>query len=419
MAHAALGIAMSSFVLDEPEQARRHFQKALQLVNRSTDRERQFIAAAYQRALGDPREAERLYRELVKSYPDDLAANNNLAHLLITDRRYDEALTYLHDVLRIDPSSANAYIDIATCYNGKGEYGEAIQNYERGFALNPRMETSENLNQEYGIALIAAGQEAKAREAYLKSVAIPKQRAFGLRALALLDMREGKYRDAASRLADATQISEPVDPLRRCRNLWFLAQAREGSGDQVGSLQALDAGLHTLRAIKPPEVVFLTRFGVAYAWAGRVNEARTLLAEAENAAHEKVPEELHASHWLRGEIELASGNPQRAIEMFRLAAQAFPAYDCLTDDSLGRAHLAAGQPSLAITEFERLLAAHTCQGWEAQQGWVLAPLHLAQAYSALNQTTKVHSYLDQLLTLWRDADPNLPALRAAQALRTR
>jgi tetratricopeptide (TPR) repeat protein len=160
------------------------------------------------------------------------------------------------------------------------------------------------------------------------------------------------------------------------------------TGDHAGSLRALDTGVRELRGLKPVPVVCVARFGVAYAWAGRVTEAQKLLSLAESAADEKVPEQFHAVNLLRGEIELASGNPQHAIETFHLAAQAFPAYACLTNESLGRAHLAAGQPELAIADFDNVLGSHTCQGWEAQQGWVLAHLHIAQAYGALNQPQK-------------------------------
>ena len=231
-------------------------------------------------------------------------------------------------------------------------------------------------------------------------------------------MREGKYRDAASRLVDATKVSAPPDPLRRARNLWFLAPALEGSGDRAGSLVAMDKGVRELRFRKPVLVVFLTRFGVAYAWKGHVNEPQKLLAEAESATNEKVSEQLHAINLLKGEIELAHGNQQRAIEMFRLAAQVFPAFDCLTDESLGRAHLAAGRPDLAITDFEKVLGSHTCQGWEARRRWVLAYFHIAQAYAAVNQTAKAQASIARLLALWKDADPTLPALNAARSLRT-
>jgi len=89
----------------------------------------------------------------------------------------------------------------------------------------------------------------------------------------------------------------------------------------------------------------------------------------------------------------------------------------------GQAYLAAGEGSAAATEFQKILA-HNGIVWNCWTG-ALAQLGVARANALQSRTTQgadadaarvraLAAYRD-FLTLWKDADPDIPILKEAKA----
>ena len=57
---------------------------------------------------GNVLESERVYRQVVKSHPNHVLANLNLANLLISNHKKDEAIIYLDQVIRMDAANERA-----------------------------------------------------------------------------------------------------------------------------------------------------------------------------------------------------------------------------------------------------------------------------------------------------------------------
>jgi tetratricopeptide (TPR) repeat protein len=79
----------------------------------------------------------------------------------------------------------------------------------------------------------------------------------------------------------------------------------------------------------------------------------------------------------------------------------------------GQAYLAAGQGSAAVGEFQKLLN-HTGIVWNCWTG-ALAHLGLGRAYAMQGDTIKAKAAYQHFLTLWKDADPEIPIFVAAKA----
>ena len=79
----------------------------------------------------------------------------------------------------------------------------------------------------------------------------------------------------------------------------------------------------------------------------------------------------------------------------------------------GEAYLAAGQGIAAAAEFQKILD-HSGIVWNCWTG-ALARLGLARAYAMQGDTAKVRIAYQDFLTLWKDADPDIPILREAKA----
>ena len=79
----------------------------------------------------------------------------------------------------------------------------------------------------------------------------------------------------------------------------------------------------------------------------------------------------------------------------------------------GVAHLAAHQGLEAATEFRKILDHRGIVG--ADPVGALAHLQLGRAFALLGDKTKAKTAYQDFLTLWKDADRDLPILQQAKA----
>jgi tetratricopeptide (TPR) repeat protein len=418
MAHASLGVSLASFVFSPShrEEAQQHLDRALALRDRIADRERLLIQAEYASALRHTDDALKYFATYLKIYPDDVTVQSNVGGILMRAGRCDEAGEHLRAAIQLQPTNTGALINLASCLALQGKYAEALAQYDRVFEIEPSFRTNSNLNHEYGTILVEAGQHQKAREVYSLNLAIADRRRIGLRSLALLDMCEGKFHDAAARLREAVTLeSDPDSYLSRGRDLTYLAAALQGSGDLAGAKRALQDAIRSHLA-KSPDAVIASDAGVLLVRLGDVSTAKGLLGTLRKGADLSDVEQSGALERLQGEIELARGRTDRAIAHFRQADQARRSH--LTLGSLARAAEKAGDTEQAISLYETLLARPIWFGWESQPEWLEAHLELAHLYLTRGEKEKAGRVLDELLNRWKDGDPDLPLLREARQLRT-
>ena len=79
----------------------------------------------------------------------------------------------------------------------------------------------------------------------------------------------------------------------------------------------------------------------------------------------------------------------------------------------GRAYLAAQQPAEAAAEFQRILDHRSIVLVDPMDA--MARLQLARALALSGDPVKAKSAYDDLLTLWKNADPDIPVLKQARA----
>jgi tetratricopeptide (TPR) repeat protein len=167
----------------------------------------------------------------------------------------------------------------------------------------------------------------------------------------------------------------------------------------------------------------LTGAAVALASAGDSNRALQLTDEL---AKRNPLDTLLNGYWLpaiRAKVEINLHNPTKAIGLLQTAAP----YE-RSEDSMfavyvrGEAYLAAGQGTAAAAEFQKILNHSGIVGnyWTG----ALAHLGLARANALESRTSRgadadaarvraLAAYKD-FLTLWKDADPDIPILTEAR-----
>ena len=162
------------------------------------------------------------------------------------------------------------------------------------------------------------------------------------------------------------------------------------------------------------KVVFGAMIGDACARAGFTDEAQQIAALITPLADPHSSEQMGYVHLLQGDIALAAGQNDKAIELLRQSDKENST--ALSMEALAHAYQQAGQIDQAIATFQKMLrSTDGSLSWEAQQRWLVARYTLASDYSSRGDKQKARDTLATLLTLWKNADPDLPTLIAAKS----
>ena len=414
MAHAALGNAYYSYIANAPESGKKEYEKALSLSSRTTDRERMIIETQFASNQHHASEADVLFRAYLERYPDDSAMRFNYANQLRSNDRQIDAVEQYKQVLRVAPDFATAYVGIATAYKTLGKYPDALQAYSKAFEIEPQWLISGSINREYGFALVANGEDQKAEQVFSALLAKPETRENGLRSLAFLDLYHGRYASAQSRLQQSLEILKTQNsPLSVGRVHLLLAIVAEGKGDAKGQRQNLDAALADLKDIQL-KVVFGAMLADAYARAAFVDQAQKIAAIITPIADQHSSEQMGYLHLLEGDLALAAGKLDEAIELLTQSDR--ENHTSFSAEAIAHAHQQSSDVEKAITSYEKMLtSADRSLGWEPQQRWLGARYTLALDYASRGDKQKARETLATLLNLWKDADPDLPLLKKARA----
>jgi tetratricopeptide (TPR) repeat protein len=193
----------------------------------------------------------------------------------------------------------------------------------------------------------------------------------------------------------------------------LLAIVAEGKGDAKGERENLDAALAGLQAIQL-KVVIGGMLGDAFARAGMLDQARQIDEMIKPLADPMNVEHMGYLHLLEGDIALATGKNNEAIELLTQSDKENST--AFSSEAVAHAYQQSGDVDKAIAAFEKMLSStDRSLSWEPQQRWLEARHTLALDYAARGDKQKGRVTLEKLLDLWKDADPNLPLLKKAKA----
>ena len=235
----------------------------------------------------------------------------------------------------------------------------------------------------------------------------------------------GKARELTKRSVDSAIRADS----KESGAIWLENSAlREAAfGNTAEAKQAATDGLKLVPTSQGVEV----EAALAYAIAGDTPRAEFLAQDL----NKRFPQDTQMqSLWLpaiRAKLALDRKNPSDALSDLQAAARielgqiVFLAnLSCLYPTYIrGEAYLAAGQGSAAAAEFQKIID-HSGIVWNCWTG-VLAHLGAARANALQSRTSQgadadaarvraLAAYKD-FLTLWKDADPDIPILKQAKA----
>jgi tetratricopeptide (TPR) repeat protein len=414
LVHAELGTAY--YWSNNRPRGDMHFERALSLLDRLSPRERLQVQASVESARDNRERAITLRRAMLAEYPNDPTAWGHIGYEYMRLDRPTEAIEAFRNQIARDSTNVNQYINLAVAYKTAGRLNDALKSYERAFALQPSYRTINNINHEYGQALVLAGRAAEARalhDSMLRGSA--DQRAHGERSLGLIDMYEGRYDAAIARFRQATLLSQrPYRELTQARNHLFLASVeREKGREWRDSARAELLAAHALFRKAYFEPAFLLYLGKALVRDDQlplaVEVLDTLLKRAQPSnTHDRVSVQV-----LSGEIAAARGFPDSAIRLLR-QAQTIDSGPYVTE-SLARALAQGGDLAGSARLYERVASStEEYYGWEGQAFGLLAPRDLGRVYERMGDTARAIGAYERLTSRWPAADPDILAVREAR-----
>jgi tetratricopeptide (TPR) repeat protein len=248
----------------------------------------------------------------------------------------------------------------------------------------------------------------------MKDVTEPRDRKpRGHRSLALLEMYRGRYGAAVDELKQSILLHKTYGfGVSEFRDRLFLARALEAKGLTAAARVELDAA-RALAARQTFGPEWLSPLGRLDARAGRLREARQMLALAEKVAgntltdssvNRNVDRDQSQIIELKGEIARAEGRTGDAITLLQSAAASGRANEATY--GLASALQAAGRLEEAAQEYGRLLARQPL-GVEAQEDWLAAHVRLGEVFERLARPAEAREQYEKLLALWKQGDEDL------------
>ncbi len=404
MAYARLGTIYLN--LSQTALTEQYRNKAFELKDRASERERLYITAHYYADNGELDKGNAAYELYKQTYPRDVSPYVNLAvtYVLFLGE-FEKGLANAKEAIRVDPDTDNGYFLAGLAYAGLNRPDEAKAVLKAGLQRNSGFTTLHddlatlayaqgdlatmgkeetflhdqpdlemNLNNRHGDIAASGGQVKRARDFYQKTGQVAQRlqlkdsEASALNAQGWMLAQFGYPKEATETANAALALSQGyLIKLNGAANLALV-------GDNKRALEIASEG-----ARMRPDDTFVQTVSLPY---------------------------------VQAVVALNGGNAKKTIE---LMTPALPYDKGNTGDAYlrGLAYLKMGQGNEAAQEFQKILALRNFAPADLMMS--LAHLGLGRAYALSGDTAKSRAAYQDLFAAWKDADPDLPILKETKA----
>ena len=408
-AYASLG--MAQYNLRESSAASENFRKAFELRDRVSERERFYIEAAYYSfGIGDLEKANDVYKQWAQEYPNESAPHVNLALNYEVMGEFEKAAEQSRLAIDVAPSTVTGYANLMAAYFALDRIDEALAIFQKAKQLGFDNEYLREMR--YGIAFLQ-NDEAEMRRQLQTAAEIPGNEAGMLYSQSDTEATHGNLKKARETAQRA------------------VATARREDAAEAAALWLADAAFREALFENPSEARPLVSQALTSSQGRevRIAAAATQASIGDAAQAQKIVDQLNAespddtiiqSYWLptiRALMALRKGDAKHAIDLLEVTK---PYELGMVNTSVmspiyvrGLAYLKAGQASEASAQFQKMLA-HRGLGQNAPIQ-SLALLQQARAQALAGDKPGARRSYQDLLALWKQADPDLLLLQQAQS----
>lgn len=395
MAHARIGYTYA-VTWGYAEKARPYLEKAFQLSERLTPKDRLYIAAWYAIAKLDYPGAIKAFREVVAEYPLDTEAHLRLVRLLRGEGQHEEALEVARQALAVDARDPNLYNALGLTYSDLGRHEEALSMFRRYVELAPN---EPNAYDSLGLGLEWAGRYAEAAQTYEHALALNPKFEVAIVHLGNTYFQQGRYRDALAQYRRYIEAAPAEGERARGYSSLALVHLRRGEFEE-----AQQAVRKSATESEANIIVAAERGDMAEA----AKAMERYLAHWPTLTDRGARASTRLLAYLNGYNSLKQGHTDEAIEYFRETLRQRPPIWNIDafEDCLANAYLELGRLDEAVAEYERIL--------RLNPNYPLAQYHLAQAFERQGQAAQAQAAYERFLQTWPNADADLPEVVAAR-----
>jgi serine/threonine protein kinase/tetratricopeptide (TPR) repeat protein len=411
LGYASLGLVYGN--LGQASLAAQNIKKAYDLRDRVSEREKYRISALYyQTVTGELEQATQVYELWAKSYPQDSAPPANLGVIYADLGQYEKSLAATEEAQRLVPA-AIGYFNLSGAYLALNRLDDAQKAIEEAQKQNLagdflhlaiyqlaflKSDTAE-MNRQVAWAAGKPGTEDM-----LLSFQSDTEAYYG---------HLSRARDFSRRGVDAAVRTDSKETAA----IWQVnAALREA---EFGNLAAAKQDVSAALTLTPGRDVEMLA-ALVLARIGEAVRAKTIVGQLEKSYPSQTVLKVYWLPTIKAAIELNANNAAQSLVYLEAAAPyelgepppfqigtLYPAY------IRGQAQLMAHNGAAAAVEFQKLMD-HRGIVLDFVAG-SLAHLQLGRAYAMAGDTAKAKSAYQDFLTLWKDADPDIPILKEAKA----
>jgi len=459
MAYRSMAMAYNNLALFA--ESKEYLEKAFELKDRLSDRERYLIEAEFYRyseATYD--KAIEAYKKLLDLYPTDTIANSNLGVLYIGTEQWDKAIQCLNVQIQSKDESVFPYINIAESYRALGKYetaGKVLEEYIRDIHDSEviRLELAMNsfLQGDYDLAVdeankglslnpedmwipvykgsCYAGKEEfdKAEEKYLK-VLESKELGYHLYTRIVLGgsyVLRGEFEKGSEHYKKGLELSEKLGDnwWQTCFYIWR-AYSYLKSGKPEDTLKDCKGAMSTAQdsddSLKWQRRALYYK-GRALLEMDSIEDARTAAAGIEELVEQGAnKKDIRYVHHLQGLIELKRKNYAEAIDYFTEAISLLPYEHGITPfnndqavfaEPLALAYFESGDLEKAREEHEKILTYSMSKLYKGDI-YARSLYWLGRIYEQEGDPEKSMELYEKFLDLWKNADPGFTEVSDAK-----
>jgi len=420
-------VGANYFSLSELGRASEYFNKAFELREHASEREKLAITATYyQIVTGELEKAEQTYQEWVESYPRDYRAHLRLGNVYLQRGQYEKAEEAYRASLRLTTDSITPYGNLADALLALQRFDEARQIIQQ--AHSRKLDDFVARSALYALAFLRVDSPAMAEEQRWFA-GQPEVEYFGLSLASDSEAYAGHLLKARELTRRSVQSAIHADS-KEAGAIWQEnAALREAAfGNMAQAKQSAEEGVK----LAPASQSVAVEAALAFAMAGDGARAESMAQDL----NKRFPLDTQVQAlWLpaiRAQLALDRKKPADALNAMQASSGPIEFGTILFVANLsclyptyvrGEAYLEAGEGGAAAAEFQKIRD-HGGLVWNCWTG-ALAHLGVARANALQARTAKgadgdsarvraLASYKD-FLDLWKDADPDVPILKQAKA----
>jgi len=463
-AMAYQGMAVAYLNLGYTTKVREYIQRALDLSERVSDRERyRILGSFYLLSEKTYDKAIEACEKLLRLYPEDYRGNLTMGNAYYLLEEWDKAIERYETLKQIQVESSIPYGNLADVYGAKGLYDKAVDvleyyldNISDNARIHRHLSYAYLSQKKYDLAFNEAdkslaldplnylivmqkgdlfhlkGDLIQAEEEYRKLLETKEKTAhlYGRKRLGALYVLQGRLKDSRNEIRQGIKLSEELGD-KEWQSMFYLDSIRSclGSGKYGEALKecnmAWDAAAECKSA--PFQITSLYYKGRIYLEMKSLNSAQKTADELRDRIREGLNKKMMRYYYhLKGMIEMDKQKFSKGIEYFKKAI-AMLSFEwkggdeyyypddnhALFIDPLAYAYYKTGDLDKAREEYEKIIS---LSYGRLHHGDIYAKsFHmLGKIYEEKGWKGKAMEHYEKFLDLWKDAEPGVSEIEEAK-----